>query len=328
MQKKLTFFIIVFFTSFISVYSQDADSLKNEEYIDSSDVDQEWNDWDQYKAEDNTIEDTIEKWKHRNWNWNWEWDDFEGKDFFKDPTISLSYGLSKMNLKGFSGSLNNPGLAELKLGYTSQREFEYDAITHYKYTFFQLSSFSTDLRSNSDNSGRIRTDVWRFAFGTSSGYGYKIGRESAVIPYYSSTLTWSRIDFKDSISNFGENQTAELFDEAFRFGTSAEGGIKIKLFSPLILEAGYERSIVFPRHLFWKWAGSMAIELAGQWALDGFIDNIMDSSPYAGPIVNFVLKNALSYGIYELRQEKMNWPFDSVAPIAYDQFKFGVTFVF
>ncbi|MGE5847186.1 MAG: hypothetical protein ACM34O_10705, partial [Ignavibacteria bacterium] len=103
---------------------------------------------------------------------------------------------------------------------------------------------------------------------------------------------------------------------------------KIKVLPVLTLEAGYERSIIFPRHLFWKWLGSAGIELIGQWALDEFIDNIMDSSPYAAPVVNFVLKNALAYGIYELRQEKMNWPFNSAAPLAYDQFKFGVTFVF
>jgi hypothetical protein len=32
--------------------------------------------------------------------------------------------------------------------------------------------------------------------------------------------------------------------------------------------------------------------------------------------------------MYQLRQEKMNWPFNTAPPLAYDQFKFGVTFVF
>ena len=58
------------------------------------------------------------------------------------------------------------------------------------------------------------------------------------------------------------------------------------------------------------------------------INKIFKSSPAAGPVVNFLLKNALAYGIYELRKDKMNWPFKSEAPITYDQFKFGVTFVF
>jgi hypothetical protein len=93
------------------------------------------------------------------------------------------------------------------------------------------------------------------------------------------------------------------------------------------IDASYERSIIFPRHLFWKWTGSVLIEAAGQWAVDGFVDRVLDSAPYAAPIVSFVLKNALSYGMYELRHDKMNWPFDTVSPLAYDQFKVGLTFV-
>jgi hypothetical protein len=96
----------------------------------------------------------------------------------------------------------------------------------------------------------------------------------------------------------------------------------------IVLEAGYERAIVFERHLFWKWAGSGIIELAANGLLDVFIKEVFKSSPAAGPIVFFVLKSALGYGLYELRQDKMNWPFPSAPPIAFDNIKFGVTFVF
>lgn len=319
MRKKLIFFILFLSALFIPVYSQDADSLMEDEYEDTTDAD----DWEWEDSEDD--EDTMESWK--DWNWEWDWDDFDKKDFFKSPTITLNYGLSKMNLEGFSSSLADPGLLELKLGYTSDKVYGPADIVKYAYKYLHLSTFTTDLRGSEDDSMKLETDMWRFGFGRASGYGYKLG-EAAIIPYYSYALNWSRVDFRDSISNRADYETAELFDETFRFATSTEGGIRFKLFSPLILEAGYERSVVFPRHLFWKWLGSAGLEAAGQWVLDEFIENIMDSSPYAGPIINFVLKNALSYGIYELRQEKMNWPFKSAAPIAYDQFKFGLTFVF
>ncbi len=175
--------------------------------------------------------------------------------------------------------------------------------------------------------------MWRFGVGWSSGYGYKLGESSAIIPYYTSTLNWSNIDF-----TYPEKYNflypirilirLNLYDESFRFGTSSEGGVRVKVIDNLMLDAGYERSIVFQRHLFWKWAGSALIEAAAQGLLDGFINKIFKSSPAAGPVVNFLLKNALSYGLYELRQDQMNWPFPSEAPIAYDQFKFGVTVVF
>jgi len=324
MRKKLMFFFLFLAASFIPVYSQDADSLMEYEYEyeDTTEVDDNW-DWDDFEDD----EDTMDNGKDWNWRWDWDWDDFDKKDFFKSPTITLNYGLSKMNLERFSTSLADPGLLELKIGYTLEKAYGPADIIKYGYRYLYLSTHSADLRGADDDSLKLKTDMWRFGFGRAKGYGYKLGN-AAIIPYYTYTLNWSRVDFKDSISNSTDYGTAELFDETFRFGTSAEGGIRFKIFSPLILEAGYERSVVFPRHLFWKWLGSAALEAAGQWALDEFIEKIMDSSPYAGPVINFVLKNALSYGIYELRQEKMNWPFKSAAPVSYDQFKFGITLVF
>jgi hypothetical protein len=173
--------------------------------------------------------------------------------------------------------------------------------------------------------------MWRFGAGWSSGYGYKLGENSAIIPYYSYTLNWSNMDFMypDALPDTSRDiQTLNLYDESFRFGTSAEGGVRVKLIENLMLDAGYERSIVFQRHLFWKWAGSALIEVAAQGLLDSFINEVFESSPAAGPVVNFLLKNALAYGLYELRQDEMNWPFGGEPPIAYDQFKFGMTFVF
>ena len=55
---------------------------------------------------------------------------------------------------------------------------------------------------------------------------------------------------------------------------------------------------------------------------------IFESSPQAGPIVNFLLKNALAYGIYELRQSDMNWPFTTTPPLSFDTFRLGATFTF
>jgi hypothetical protein len=120
----------------------------------------------------------------------------------------------------------------------------------------------------------------------------------------------------------------DRFEDGVRFGSSNDGGIRIVATSLISLDANYQRSIVFERHLFWKWAGSAIIEAAANGLLDVFIKEIFKSSPPAGPIVNFLLKNALAYGIYELRQEKMNWPFPSTQPLSFDSFRFGATFTF
>ncbi len=282
------------------------------------------------------------------WNWHWNWDDMDGwEDWSVDfgfqksrPAISFQYGLANLSRKDIQSQFVDPNLVEFKLGYIKEKKaWETDYIIKHNYQFLYLSNESNKLAGKERESGtEIESDMWRFGFGKLSGYGYKLSENAAIIPYYSSTMNWSNIDFKypniltiDPIVLFAydkDREVLDLYDESFRFGTSSEGGVRIKLIDNLMLDAGYERSIVFQRHLFWKWAGSAVIEIAAQGLLDGFISNVFESTPAAGPVVNFLLKNALAYGLYELRQKKMNWPFESEAPISYDQFKFAVTFVF
>lgn len=282
-----------------------------------------------------------------NWKWHWKWDDqndwedwtidFGFKD--KKPAISLQYGLAKLDRYDFQNQFVDPNLVEIKLGYIKDKSaWNTDYIIEQKYQYLFLSNESNELSGKKAAGTEVESDMWRFGFGKSEGYGYKLTESMALILFNANTLNWSRIDFKypniltiDPLDHFAydrENDILNLYDETFRFGTSSEGGVRFKLIDNLMLDAGYERSIVFQRHLFWKWAGSAVIESAAHGLLDQFIKEIFQSTPAAGPIVNFVLKNALSYGIYELRKEKMNWPFKSEAPITYDQFKFGMTFVF
>ena len=68
----------------------------------------------------------------------------------------------------------------------------------------------------------------------------------------------------------------EDYDKTIRFGTSAEGGLKFTFADHYTIEAGYEKSIIFRKHLFGKWVMSSVIEDATQSLLDGFIDEILD----------------------------------------------------
>jgi hypothetical protein len=138
----------------------------------------------------------------------------------------------------------------------------------------------------------------------------------------------SSFDFYSSKLDDPEKLNLEAFNKTFRFGTTTEGGLRIQLVPVIALNAGYERSVIFPRLLVWKFAGSLLIEGVTTGAIDAFVKEIMEESPAAGPIVNFVLKNALSFGMQQLRHEKMNWPFKSVEPLYADSWKVGVTFTF
>jgi hypothetical protein len=274
-------------------------------------------------AQDST--DTEDEWK-----WEWDFDEADFADFqIKKPTISVSYGLSEISRKDVGSSFAKNSLIELKLGHTNRNTSAYaDYIEKNKFQFIYLNKNTTGLAGGSETVSDIVTNNWQFGAGWSKGYGYKIGSGSAIIAYQTSTLNWTRIDFTDELLNQNDERIKLLYDETFRFGTSNETGLRVYATEMIVLEAGYERSIVFERHLFWKWAGSGVIELAANGLLDVFIKEIFKSSPSAGPIVFLVLKSALGYGLYELRQDKMNWPFSSAPPIAFDNVKIGVSFVF
>lgn len=271
-------------------------------------------------------------------DWDWHWDDWE--DWSEDigfnkshPAISLHYGFADMSRTDIQSQFVDPNLWEIKLGYIKSRKaWDTEYIIKQNYNYLYLSNESNKLAGKEAAGTEVESDMWRFGAAWSSGYGYKLGESSSIVPYYTYSLNWSDIDFtfqEDPILLPEEDvETLNYYEGSFRFGTSSEGGVRFQIINNLLLDAGYERSIVFERHLFWKWAGSALIEAAAQGLLDEFINKIFKSSPAAGPVVNFLLKNALAYGIYELRQDEMNWPFPSSPPLAYDQFKVGMTFVF
>lgn len=267
--------------------------------------------------------------KNKDKKWRWEFDDLDFSLKKSKPTISLQYGLSQSQRDDLNASIVDPALFEIKLGYIKDRTaWGKDNIIKHNFRYLFLSNISNNISGNDGSTDNVGTETWRFGFGRSSGYGYKLSESAAIIPYYTYTLNWSRVDFQNDVTNENDQRILDYYDESFRFGTSSEGGLRIQFIDNIAIEAGYERAIVFQRHLFWKWAGSAVIEGAAQGLLDTFINEVFKSSPAAGPIVNFVLKNALAYGIYELRRDKMNWPFSSEAPLTFDQFKVGVTFVF
>jgi hypothetical protein len=277
--------------------------------------------------EDQDTAKSYERWE------DWEEDvDFDfDTDFISmkkgKPAISVNYGLSQLSLKPFTGEFADPSMLEVKLGYiTEDSLWRARNIINYKQRFLALSYSSLDI-GGTTKAGQIEAENWRIDLSSASGYGYKFGN-SAIIPYHSNSLSWSRLSVEDSLTNPDDQALIDRYNESFRFGNTTEAGIQFKIIENIAIDASYQRALIYERHLFWKWAGSYFIEAAGQWALDAFINEIVKSSPYAVPVVNFVLKNALSYGMYELRKDKMNWPFDSASPILQDQFKIGLTFIF
>lgn len=265
---------------------------------------------------------------------DWFGDDNSNHNFNFDfhlrgnPTIETNYGFAKNSLDRLTGKFSKTNLAEIRLGYTREHPISStESIMKYKSSYVGLSNISYKLAQESTTPD-YNADMWRFSAGWDNGYGYNLGQKSAIIFYHGNGVTWSNLKIKNSIPNPADSLYLGMFNNSFRFGQKTEGGVKIQIIPQLVLNAGFERAQIFPRLLFWKWAGSAIIEVAGQAMLDEFIDKIVDSTPMAAPVINFLLKNGLSYGIYELRKEKMNWPFNTAAPFLTDSYKFGITFIF
>jgi hypothetical protein len=250
--------------------------------------------------------------------------------FFEKPYIEINNGISKLSLDGFNSKFSNAGLFELKLGSATQFKSRYGKnVLKYLNSYVFIGKISSSLDYTNKLSGSLPFDMWRFGAGKKEGYGLKMGSVS-LTPFTSNSVTWTYTDMKsfpdasmsDDIFALGK------FNKATRFGTQAEGGLIFNI-SPLIsIQANYERQAIFPRTLFWKYLGSAVIEEGGMQILDGFVSRILKNEPVAGVIVNFILKNAYSYGMYELRKTKMNWPFDTEAPLMHESFKFGLSFTF
>lgn len=303
MNNKLLLLFLLVLALMIPVYSQEKDT---------SDTNSGWENWDN--------------------NSDSKWDKIESDMFdFKikgAPTIQLNYGGSQMHLKSINDKFTKPGMLELKLGYTTDKSYNgSDYVSKYSFKYFHLSNFTPDLSGNRNSTGLI-TNSWRFGLGWASGFGYDLGNGLEITPYYQNSCDWTMVSMQSTPSNPADIYTTDLFNKTFRFGNSFQGGIQFKFIDHFGIDASYERSIVYSRHLFWKWGASELIEVIGQGLIDKFVDEILDSSPCAVPVVNFLLKNALSYGLFELKQDKMNWPFETVPPLAFDQFKIGITFIF
>jgi hypothetical protein len=263
------------------------------------------------------------------------WDEeFNTSSMISQPSIEVIYGMGMpaINKSHFSSDFNEVNSLEVRFGFISKKEKLFsDNIYEYGFPYFFLGNISSNWSKAPENeSPDIGTEAWQFGFGMTGGYGYNLSDNISLVLYNCGAIAWTKTDFKNLQGLFPDDEAKlDYIGNSFRFGDYSEGGIRLWLFDHVAISTGYQRILVLPRHLFWKWLGGGVIESVGSGIISWFSGKVMDSSPVMGPIVFFVLKNAYSYGMYELRKTKMNWPFNTEAPLMYDDnIKIGVSFAF
>jgi hypothetical protein len=217
-------------------------------------------------------------------------------------------------------------MIEIKLGFEISKPLNSsDFIYKYSHSNFSISNtkeYSTKNENLKNN--EVKTEAFKFAINSADGYGYRLGSNISLGLGTSGGLVWTKLDFQNPASNPQDQAALDYFGDDIRFGTQTESQINIKFGNHIGLNAAYERSVVFPRTMFWYWAGSEITKGAASGLLNMFIKEIGKSSPEALPVVNIVLNSALNYGFYELRKQNMNWPIDTEAPFLFDSFKIGI----
>jgi hypothetical protein len=151
-----------------------------------------------------------------------------------------------------------------------------------------------------------------------------------AVNFYAGTsvLSWNVVNSRGLTNDSLQNLALQEFDGSLRFGASAQAGIGIQLTKGVELRGSYDWSQVYPRHLFWFWAGSGAIEAFADGAAEMFVKAVGKSSPIARPIMHFLLRNAVSMGFKGLRQHQMNWPFETVAPLNLQTWRISLAVTF
>ncbi len=267
-------------------------------------------------------EDSAKSYEHNHWNW------FR---FHRNPTMSIVYGWMQSGLDGSTQPFYAPRSAEVRLGGLRQFDVdESDNIVEHRNDYLFLGVASKELGATV-NAGEIAFTEWRFGAAWEKGYGYKLtsASEGPTINLLTSHgAQWTNLTLKGGITNGADSAILGMYEGGMRLGMKSGAVVRFHILPLLALDASYERSVVYRRLKFWEWLGSVVVQGGGDLLLDRFVDRILRSTPEAVPVVNFVLKNALSYGVYELRKKNGNWPFESEAPISNDTFMVGVTMIF
>ncbi len=325
--KLKALLLILFLSVFVlSNYAFAQEETQEQEDNTSKTEEDQWGEFD----EEDEFDDEDEFSSDEGWNY---WLSTSSYSYSQThPTIEVVYGVMNPSIdeSEFDGKFRSIGALELRLGYSSIKEnFFCKNISEYDNSYFFFGNVSEEIQANEDGSdNEIGSDAWRFGFAWSDGYGYNLAEGYNLILYHTNGAMWSKLNFSDEAPNQKSKAAMNAYGDAIRFGSMYESGVKFHLFDYIAVSGAFQRSLVFPRHMFWYWVASEAISGIGHGLVNAFIDEIVEASPYAGPIVYAILNTGISYGIYELQKKDMNWPIDTHAPFFNEGFQVSFSFMF
>jgi hypothetical protein len=252
---------------------------------------------------------------------------------FKKPYLDVFYGNAEITREGMKGEISNADVFGISIGLKKEKPHTEasDIIVQDKNGLSLSIGAAKDLQqSDSLFQGIALTnanalDFWSLSTINGTGYGHAWGSTTLMLTV-EDNASWNSFNPRSFTLPLDpvDNQYILDMDGTMRFGSSMTSSIECRIANTISLTGGYTWNQVLPRHMFWYWLGSEVIEgLAGA-VVDRMIENFADVSPKSVPVMHFVLKNALLYGVKVLRTPKMNMPFDTVSPMNITYWNIGV----
>lgn len=247
------------------------------------------------------------------------------------PTIEFEYGQNQASIHKdyFSSELNENNRVLGKVGFSSYGE-TVDGSGYLKYKFSSLlignSMGDTEVLLND---GTVNTNIWTFGLNTTNGYGYKLADNFYLLLTHGAGIAWNSVSFSKENPSIDSSDIGrlELFEDGIKFGDRFESGIKLRMIENLGLSFSYSENLILPKHLFWHWTLGKMIEGTAHGLSSYFVSTFVDSSPALVPIVYFILHNGISYGANRLKEDNMNWPSSTTAPLIQKNFNIGLTVI-
>jgi len=251
----------------------------------------------------------------------------------KKPFLDVYYGNAQLSRQGMSGEISNTDIYGIAIGVKKEKEHkESDEEIIQDKNGVSLTLGSAQNLQNSDSvyqgvslTNTDALDFWSLGFINGTGYGYQWGSSTLMLTVEDNT-SWTSINPRtySRLQGPADWQNIMDFDGTMRLSSSMTSSLEFRVSNTLSLTGGYTWNQVMPRHLFWYWMGSEIIEgLAGN-AVDRLIENFTEMSPKSQPVMHFVLKSAVLYGMKEMRRKYMNWPFETVSPMNITYWNIGV----
>jgi hypothetical protein len=234
------------------------------------------------------------------------------------------YGLPTVSHPNIRTTFARPLNAELAFGYAIHTKAPFGRGEIREFQMYDL--YANGLINSGAND--VPANIIRFGTRFRKGIGYGLGEEASLIPYAGSGLLLSVVSLGNGkLPNADEQAILADYAAALRIGQVCEGGLSLHLKSGLGIHAGFERSMAYPRYIFLEDAVSSIIqfyvaEFGAQLAAAAV------QSETLSPILYFIIRNGIQFGVSELRRNAMNWPFQGQAPLTVDTYKISLSWTF